>query len=616
MTTQQIEQKLTDAYNELSKPKGADGISTWTNHEAAWDAATKIVNEWTRSQSTPTAVTPGAHEVTTDTNLLIMTDGQTTKGEKVLAEGSLIIGQVNRHDGHYSIDGQRQLTLDGSILNDKDQPVSLHMSSSVDTIIKDGRTQEVIGSDGNVIGWVTRESITAPHSSDPAALVFVPNHAAGYHDLNQQSLIASGRPVSSHAVPLRNTDQTTNLENALDALSRVEHHSDPFLIGVGLTGHSNSLAADLHMTMGGSLPEGSHVETITDQQSSSALGQVIGQVVNQAVQVNRPPSSYTWEFNFNAGEDGESQLTHFELGFGKGGLGTLGSSSTIPIPAFNHKFGNAALDSVDPSVHKGGDGLYEVHATNLGTFEINLGKDYSNPGDHHASIKFTPDPGVDTSSGLQGFSLKILDGDNDLAQSSFGIPPSNGKANPISPADEPVESDLFDTEHPASTNDNSGNSAAALATTTEDNTPNEGSNLDAQKDPDTSTAANHPDTNREPIKEDATGQDAAKEETETINEQSIPDISADNAEQIPPEAPSNAGNFDGLMLQKCIQTVQEADQSNIGSGPDSTTATSTIEDPLSESNDIQAPDDFANLEPAEEYQPMIDPPDSHEDLMQ
>ncbi|NBT42591.1 MAG: hypothetical protein EBT20_19410 [Alphaproteobacteria bacterium] len=205
----------------------------------------------------------------------------------------------------------------------------------------------------------------------------------------------SGQAIGSHSVNSKYTDQTEDLQNALNSLGLLEHHSQPFLIGVGLIGNSNTLGADLHMTMGGSLPQGSHVETITDHQSGSTLGQVIGNVVTQAVQVNHPPAGYTWEFDFNPGEDSDPSKLHFALGFGQGGLGSLGSSSNAPIPAFNHLFGNQTLDGLDPSITKDPNGIYSIHIANLGTFEVNLGSNYSDPGSHHASIKFTPDSGVD-----------------------------------------------------------------------------------------------------------------------------------------------------------------------------------------------------------------------------
>jgi hypothetical protein len=195
-------------------------------------------------------------------------------------------------------------------------------------------------------------------------------------------------------------------------------------MGVGLIGGTNNqnpLAADLHMIMGGSLPQGSHVETLTDQQQGSSLGHVIGQSIHHAVQENHKEASYTWEFDFNTGSDNDPGKVHFGLSFGHGGLGTLGSANQAPIQAFDYLFGNSSLDGKDPNITNKGGGVYEVHVNGLGTFLINLGVNYPSAGNHHATMKFSPDPGVDLPSGLKGLELTVFDGDQDLAQSSFNL---------------------------------------------------------------------------------------------------------------------------------------------------------------------------------------------------
>ncbi|MFZ9809298.1 MAG: DUF5801 repeats-in-toxin domain-containing protein, partial [Candidatus Nanopelagicaceae bacterium] len=450
MSTEEIKNKLVEAYNELYKEKGAGGIGTSTDHEDAWKAALKIANTWTgQPSSQPAGITAG-HEVLTDSNLLIMTDGQTTKGNRIFATGSLSIGQVshsetysNHHTQHSNtIDGHSQITLSGDILDQGNHPIHFSVNANLDDIFGRGHTKEIVGDNGEVIGWLTHELI----EKNKGGLIFVPNHAAGYHNIDSNSLKESGQSITSHIVDSKYTDQTDALQHELDSLNQIAHHSQPFLIGVGLIGNDHTLGADLHMTMGGSLPPGSHVETITDHQSGASLGQSIGQVVNQAIQVNHPPASYTWEFDFNPGVDSDPDKLHFELGFGRGGLGSLGSSSNNPIQAFSHLFGSQLTDGGDPSVKKDSNGVYSIHIANLGTFEVNLGSDYSTPGSHHASIRFTPDSGVDLANGIQGFNFKIVDGDNDLSQASFNIPATQGHDGQATAADSPVTEDPPETE--------------------------------------------------------------------------------------------------------------------------------------------------------------------------
>ena len=81
---------------------------------------------------------------------------------------------------------------------------------------------------------------------------------------------------------------------------------------------------------------------------------------------------------------------------------------------------------------------------------------------------------------------------------------------------------------------------------------------------------------------------------------------------------AEASQTDGSLLQRLVQKVQNtiAGPTEEAANPEAQdVATSTLLDPFSEPKQVQPPDDLSSSEPAEDYQPLLDPQDNPDQLM-
>ena len=82
---------------------------------------------------------------------------------------------------------------------------------------------------------------------------------------------------------------------------------------------------------------------------------------------------------------------------------------------------------------------------------------------------------------------------------------------------------------------------------------------------------------------------------------------------------AESSQTDGSLLQRLVQKVQStiAGTTEESANPEvQDVATSTMVDPFSEPKQVQPPDDLASSEPSEDYQPLLEPQDNQDHLMQ
>ncbi|NBT42592.1 MAG: hypothetical protein EBT20_19415 [Alphaproteobacteria bacterium] len=84
------------------------------------------------------------------------------------------------------------------------------------------------------------------------------------------------------------------------------------------------------------------------------------------------------------------------------------------------------------------------------------------------------------------------------------------------------------------------------------------------------------------------------------------------------EGQESTQSLDGNVLQKLLQNVQEGPaigQSMGSSAPASGTPITPLDNPFADPIENQPPDDLSSSEPAEDYQPLLDPQDNPDQLM-
>ncbi len=451
-----------------------------TNHEAAWHAANSIISDWLAiNKSDPDSVTSGGvkHAINTDTNLLIMTDGETTRGQEIISKNSFIIADdhstPNRGNGisYFNIKDQgneaqalfRRVAghINGwhnlSSSNDRNKAgieiqftdsAGIHRSIKVtaqevyeaitsthelgiNTHGSEHRYSDsmpITYTDNNgiqhTVGWLGFPQMKDSSSQTVNPLVFTPNEAKGY---TANSVLTSGDiihdPQPAHATQLSQSQFSSNgasvasmLTDSLSKLDSMAGHQNSNVIGVGLVDSNNdALSSQLEGLFSGSLPQGSTYTKVTTDSTDSSVAQQIHTIVQQQfTDVN-----YKVEFTFNPGADDDAASGNVSpSGIVEFSLEKVGRLTTGGIHHFLETFGGI---SSGPNVKELPNGEYEITVQNLGIFTINTQSTLITTGSHVGTIEFKAFPGSKLTSDLQ-LEIGIKDADGDIKTVDFTIP--------------------------------------------------------------------------------------------------------------------------------------------------------------------------------------------------
>ncbi|AKN60092.1 hypothetical protein WB44_01990, partial [Synechococcus sp. WH 8020] len=451
-----------------------------TNHEAAWHAANSIVSDWLAiNKSDPDSVTSGGvkHAINTDTNLLIMTDGETTRGQEIISKNSFIIADdhstPNRGNGisYFNIKDQgneaqalfRRVAghINGwhnlSSSNDRNKAgieIQLTDSAGIHRSIK-VTAQEVyeaitsthelgINTHGSehrysdsmpitytdnngiqhTVGWLGFPQMKDSSSQTVNPLVFTPNEAKGY---TANSVLTSGDiihdPQPAHATQLSQSQFSSNgasvasmLTDSLSKLDSMAGHQNSNVIGVGLVDSNNdALNSQLEGLFSGSLPQGSTYTKVT----TDSTGPSVAQQIHNVVQQQFTDVNYKVEFTFNPGADDDASSGNVSpSGIVEFSLEKVGRLTTGGIHHFLETFGGI---SSGPNVKELPNGEYEITVQNLGIFTINTQSTLITTGSHVGTIEFKAFPGSKLTSDLQ-LEIGIKDADGDIKTVDFTIP--------------------------------------------------------------------------------------------------------------------------------------------------------------------------------------------------
>ncbi|QEY31541.1 hypothetical protein EVJ50_04015 [Synechococcus sp. RSCCF101] len=450
-----------------------------TNHAEAWDLAHQMAQHWRGDASDPLHPQGAGSGVTigTDTNLLFMTDGQTTTGDDVIPGQSVVLAHDRDGRLHDKLtDGSRfdsddkedvfnligdripgwsrvnydhsssqrnhridvQFTRGGSTEHVSVTAADLRNALHNDDLTRGSRHGNAEGMavrDGQneIVGWLTLPQMHHGSGSDGSnPLVFVPNQVGGVqvtgltidghaHAVDTiHDLIARGQYNSEGVAG------SEQLQSALDALNQEPGHRDPLLLAMGLTGSKDELAAQLEQLFSGSLPKGSVVETVTD---AGGVAQQIQHVVAQHVAPKPDPFEASWAFTYDMGADDGSHAASasgapaasghapgFQLALEHVVLATQGATAVRPFTASFDASGQSS------NVQDHGNGQFEITVPGLGSFDVRLGSDFTQAGSRQGAISFHPLPGVHLPNGLQDLKLTISDGDQDRGSTQFSVP--------------------------------------------------------------------------------------------------------------------------------------------------------------------------------------------------
>ena len=444
----------TDILQSINNILHHDRISG-TNHTEAWKAANKIAAEWQQSNNTDLHITPSGANIKTDTNMLIMTDGETSRGQEIISNNSYIITENPRRNNSYDLrdingwSSGRNHSLEINYTNsagisatktisytELEQLTSHHGHHQAQLGIRGGYSNSHPVTDGNnhVIGWLAFPKMedTNHHSVNP--LVFIPNEVGGIKITNIDNTSSNSDPqLISSQTQTTFTSQgahlTQNLNQALDTLDQQVSHETPNVIGVGIVDRANnSIASQLQTLFQGGLPDGSSF-TVVNSQTNAPGG--LSQQIQTAVQQSFQNVDVHLDFNFDPGSDDDSSVAssqnngvvEFTLEQKSTLLGTGGHS---PVQAFAATFGGNQNTS---NVKDLGNGEFEIKINGLGTFTINTGNTVLSSGSHNGTIDFKANPGVSIGRNLD-LTLSIKDADDDTKSVNFTLPKFNTNVTP------------------------------------------------------------------------------------------------------------------------------------------------------------------------------------------
>ncbi len=436
-----------------------------TNHTEAWKAAQNITTSWQQSNISDQHHTPSGAEIKTDTNMVIMTDGETSKGQDMISSNSYVLTTYNEGQHQYGLNNisgwnsrnkatsELKITYTDSAGIQHEQKLT---RAQIDGMINDhnnplgtrghgySNSHAVRDNNGDIIGWlgfpkVIDPNINHPHHHHPNPieanpLVFTPNEASGITITSIENNKSSGpnneiTPIMSSGFNSQGAQLSHNLDQALKTLDQQVGHETPNVIGVGIVDRTNnSIGSQLQSLFKGSLPDGSSFEQVN---SHDTLDGSLSQQIQHAVQQSFQNVDVHLDFNFDPGSDDDLAATslqnngvvEFTLEQKSTLLGTGGHS---PVQAFAATFGGNQNTS---NVKDLGNGEFEIKINGLGTFTINTGNTVLSSGSHNGTIDFKADPGVSIGRNLD-LTLSIKDADGDTKSVNFTLPKFNTNVTP------------------------------------------------------------------------------------------------------------------------------------------------------------------------------------------
>ncbi len=437
------------------------GKISGTNHTEAWKAAQNITTSWQQSNISDLHQTKSGAEIKTDTNMLIMTDGETSRGQDMISDNSYVLTTYNKGQHHYGLnnisgwnssnkaDSELKITYTDSAGVQHEQNLT---RAQIDGMINDhnhplgtshgySNSRAVQDKNGDIIGWLGFPKVIDPnihhHHPNPIEvnpLVFTPNEANGITITKIENNKSSGpndeiTSIMSSGFNSQGAQLSHNLDQALLTLDQQVGHEKPNVIGVGIVDPGNtSIGSQLQTLFNGSLPAGSSFTQVSSQTNSNGS---LSQQIQTAVQQSFQNVDVHFDFNFDPGSDDDlaaasSQNTgvvEFTLEQKSTLLGTGGHS---PVQAFAATFGGNQNTS---NVKDLGNGEFEIKINGLGTFTINTGNTVLSSGSHNGTIDFKPNPGVSIGRNLD-LTLSIKDADGDTKSVNFTLPKFNTNVTP------------------------------------------------------------------------------------------------------------------------------------------------------------------------------------------
>ncbi len=437
------------------------GKISGTNHTEAWKAAQNITTSWQQSNISDLHQTKSGAEIKTDTNMLIMTDGETSRGQDMISDNSYVLTTYNKGQHHYGLnnisgwnssnkaDSELKITYTDSAGVQHEQNLT---RAQIDGMINDhnhplgtshgySNSRAVQDKNGDIIGWLGFPKVIDPnihhHHPNPIEvnpLVFTPNEANGITITKIENNKSSGpndeiTSIMSSGFNSQGAQLSHNLDQALLTLDQQVGHEKPNVIGVGIVDPGNtSIGSQLQTLFNGSLPAGSSFTQVSSQTNSNGS---LSQQIQTAVQQSFQNVDVHFDFNFDPGSDDDlaaassqnNGVVEFTLEQKSTLLGTGGHS---PVQAFAATFGGNQNTS---NVKDLGNGEFEIKINGLGTFTINTGNTVLSSGSHNGTIDFKPNPGVSIGRNLD-LTLSIKDADGDTKSVNFTLPKFNTNVTP------------------------------------------------------------------------------------------------------------------------------------------------------------------------------------------
>ena len=478
----------TVSYSALSQINRAlhQGKQGSTNHEAAWEAANTIVSNWlTNNNQDPNSVTSGGttHTINTDTNLLIMTDGETTRGQEIISKNSFVIASdryqgnglsffnikdednwressalfdriAQNINGWNNINSQRGSQSDRNTAGIKIQ-ITDSQGANRDIIITAQEVYTAITSthelginqhDGggrkhrysdsypvtytdnnnvqHTVGWLGFPQMEDSHSHTVNPLVFTPNEAKGY---TANDILTSGNILTDpHPI---GTDQLSSSHFSSTGANQASNLNDNLKQLESMAGHQNSNVIGVGLVDSHSAALSSQLEGLFSgslpqgstytKVTTDSTGPSVAQQIHNVVQQQFTDVDYKVEFTFNPGADDDSASGNVS----PSGIVefTLEKVGRLTTGGIHHFLETFGGISSGPNVRELSNGKYEINVQNLGIFTINTQSTLITTGSHVGTIEFKAFPGSKLTSDLQ-LEIGIKDADGDIKTVDFTIP--------------------------------------------------------------------------------------------------------------------------------------------------------------------------------------------------